>query len=261
MYTKEKFKMNERIEKKLQQIAKIEKKIAKWESAKTPEKFWKEEECWFTYWARQHKEYDGSVKTKEDFFNEKYNGYLANCDDEIRRAKKDLEIANVQLEKIKKQEEIKNAKESTLQDMPEAIKEFAIKMENIWNEYDKNEKARLRDEYERLNSLYPKNSIQGYKDFIKMYKYQGYEKMYTSDEDIEKANKKAVDQLILNLFERVIDKTGKITDASCLTVSNGNSGYAVINGVVYGEKGNAIVESIGAGGYNIQRYHIRTLVK
>ena len=109
----------------------------------------------------------------------------------------------------------------------------------------------FRDEYKKLD----------YHEFWKKYRSYGYNLMHTSDEEIEKENKKAIDNLILNLLNRVIEKTGKITDTKYLKVTSGNNGYAVINGIILGEKGRAVVESIGAGGYNIQKYHIRTLVK
>lgn len=242
--------MNERIEKKMVQIAKIEKKIEKWEASKTEEKFWKENGSWFKYWAMQWKEYDGSVKTEEDFYNAKFDEYVARCDEEIRRAKRDLDIAKAQLEKIKKQEETKNAKESTLNEMPEALTEFKKKMEDAWNEWDKKERDMLRSEYKNL----------GYKEFTVKFK-GGYSKMNRTDDEIEKENKRTAEALVLNLINRVIEKTGQITDAKGLKVTQGNQGYAVINGFVIGEKGTAEVESISAGGYNIQRYHIRTLVK
>ena len=63
------------------------------------------------------------------------------------------------------------------------------------------------------------------------------------------------------MINRVIEKTGKIIDASGLCTDRDNSGYTIINGKIIGETGTARIESIGAGGYNIQRYHIRVLVK
>ena len=60
-----------------------------------------------------------------------------------------------------------------------------------------------------------------------------------------------------DLINRVIAITGPITDASGLYV--GLKGD--LDGQVVGEKGIAHVQTIGAGGYNIQCYHYRTLVK
>lgn len=59
------------------------------------------------------------------------------------------------------------------------------------------------------------------------------------------------------IIARVEEKAGEIQDASGLYVAmNGE-----INGVIVGSKGNVVVETIGAGGYNIQRFHFRVLVK
>lgn len=58
------------------------------------------------------------------------------------------------------------------------------------------------------------------------------------------------------IIERTTAITGKITDASGLRV--GAKGD--LNGYIIGEKGTAKVQTIGAGGYNIQCYHFRTLI-
>jgi hypothetical protein len=61
-------------------------------------------------------------------------------------------------------------------------------------------------------------------------------------------------------YDDIIERTnaicGKIVDACGLWV--GNKGD--LDGVVIGERGRAKVQTIGAGGYNIQCYHFRTLV-
>lgn len=59
-----------------------------------------------------------------------------------------------------------------------------------------------------------------------------------------------------DIIERTNKITGKITDASALEV--GAKGE--LNGFVVGERGTAKVQTIGAGGYNIQRFHFRTLI-
>lgn len=61
---------------------------------------------------------------------------------------------------------------------------------------------------------------------------------------------------MFDLINRIIAITGKITDASLLEVSpKGN-----LDGIVKGEKGMVNVQTIGAGGFNIQCFHYRTLV-
>lgn len=61
---------------------------------------------------------------------------------------------------------------------------------------------------------------------------------------------------IIQLTMRVTDVTGTITDASHLSI--GEKGDLV--GYIKGEKGTAEVQTISAGGWNIQRFHYRTIV-
>ena len=75
-------------------------------------------------------------------------------------------------------------------------------------------------------------------------------------EKLEKDLKAEADRKYDFIIERTNAIVGQITDASYLRVSNGE-----LNGVVTGTKGKASIMTIGAGGWNIQRYHFRTLVR
>ena len=61
---------------------------------------------------------------------------------------------------------------------------------------------------------------------------------------------------ILDLMARIENITGKILDAEALHI--GAKGD--LEGVIIGEQGKAKINTIGAGGYNIQCFHFRTLV-
>lgn len=58
------------------------------------------------------------------------------------------------------------------------------------------------------------------------------------------------------IIERTNDIVGQITDAGFLSI--GAKGD--LNGYIVGTRGKAKVQTIGAGGYNIQCYHFRTLI-
>lgn len=64
-------------------------------------------------------------------------------------------------------------------------------------------------------------------------------------------------ELLQTLSSRVIEKTGKVTNAKGLRI--GDNGE--INGYVEGDKGGATISTIIAGGWNIQCLHFRVLVK
>ena len=81
------------------------------------------------------------------------------------------------------------------------------------------------------------------------------EKVFDS-EKFEKEIKQEANRKYDDMINRVMKVTGKITDASDLHI--GLKGD--LNGFIHGEKGTAKLNTIGAGGYNIQCYHFRTLV-
>ncbi|PEA25907.1 hypothetical protein CN984_12565 [Bacillus cereus] len=73
---------------------------------------------------------------------------------------------------------------------------------------------------------------------------------------LEKALEQEKKSKMLDLINRINAVTGSIIDAEDLRISEvGN-----LNGIITGEKANAKVETIGAGGWNIQCFHYRTLV-
>ena len=77
--------------------------------------------------------------------------------------------------------------------------------------------------------------------------------------DMDKLQKD-LDQEANRKYDFIIERTnqivGQITDASNLTV--GDKGD--LNGYIIGLNGTAKVQTIGAGGYNIQCFHFRTLI-
>jgi len=61
---------------------------------------------------------------------------------------------------------------------------------------------------------------------------------------------------MLDMINKIYEYTGDITDASNIKI--GLKGD--INGIIKGKKGSVRIETIGAGGYNIQSFHFRTLI-
>lgn len=82
--------------------------------------------------------------------------------------------------------------------------------------------------------------------------YKEQERLAWLEKELERDRKAKM----LDLIYRVNAVVGTITDASNLRISpEGN-----LNGYIIGEKASAKVETIGAGGWNIQCFHYRTLI-
>lgn len=81
----------------------------------------------------------------------------------------------------------------------------------------------------------------------------------TLEDSIMKVQKdldKEADRKYDFIVERVCSIVGEIIDAAGLSIGAKDD----LNGIIIGKKGKARVTTIGAGGYNIQCYHFRTLI-
>ena len=171
--------------------------------------------------------------------------------DDVKRLHDEIEECKATLKKYEAQLAGELEKEATfIKEVPESMKTLEQMLIEKWDENDK----------ERRAFLYRKHSELGYNEFIKKYHYAGWEHMHTDDETFHKKNEKDARFFTLDLLNRVKDVTGEVTDWGGIYLEQGNT-FPVLNGRVEGKEGTAIVESILAGGYNIQRLHIRTLVK
>ena len=185
-----------------------------------------------------------------------FDSYWAICEyyetlDSIRRTKSAIEEQNGVVARWREKLEKAMAEAKEQFELPEVLSIVRINIYNEWNRYDFERRARLKAEYSNMD----------HSAFIKKYTYSGYSFMRSTDDEIKNDNDRSSRALILNLWKRVKDITGPVTDVTNLHITNANKfeGLA-LNGYVIGENGVADLESILAGGYNIQKLHIRTLV-
>lgn len=172
--------------------------------------------------------------------------------EDIGRIQKEIEETKKTLENYQKQlsGEIERQK-SWVSEVPEVLKSFQTQLVEKWDTQDMTKREQMNEDYRTMS----------YHDFLKKYRGQDTQLRHKTDEQIHDANVKDAKGIILNLVNRVKGITGDITDWKYLRVTIGTYGGAVLNGLITGKEGRCCVESIGAGGYNIQRYHIRVLVK
>ena len=188
---------------------------------------------------------------------DKHERYCIECDigwleDDLKRLASEIKETEKTLENYHKQltGEIKR-QDLLTKEVPETLKTLQNELVTEWDRYDKERRARMQEDYREMD----------YREFCKKYRGQDTELRYKSDDEIHAANVRDAEGIILNLVNRVKGITGEITDWGHLYLNPDNNGWSILNGRVEGKEGIAYVESIGAGGYNIQRYHIRVLVK
>ena len=92
--------------------------------------------------------------------------------------------------------------------------------------------------------------------WFEVYAIRHYDRVELDEEKLEKDLTNEYNRKYDWIIERTNEIVGQITDASYLSV--GDKGD--LNGIIKGTKGDARVQTIGAGGWNIQRFHFRTLI-
>ena len=135
-------------------------------------------------------------------------------------------------------------------DMPDILRELQEELVMRWDKWDMERRDKIIADYRELD----------YKEFSRKYTHADVVFKSKTDEPIHDDNVQAAENLIIDLIYRVRSITGEITNWSNIRVTAGTGGLTVLNGTVIGKEGIACVESITAGGYNIQRLHIRVLV-
>lgn len=193
-------------------------------------------------------------ETDEELFHNIYWLYvdIKHLNEDITRGGKEIEATKKTLEKYELQLAGEIEKESIfLTEVPEVFKSLIDELVTTWDAWDKDRRERLRKVFNELGSR---------ECFKRGYTGADYEFRHITDEKIHENNTRDAKALILDLYSRVKDITGEVTNWSGIEATQGTGGFTVLNGVVIGKEGRAKVESILAGGYNIQRLHVRVLV-
>jgi hypothetical protein len=173
-------------------------------------------------------------------------GYESKIED-IKSATEKLKEAETILENWKAKYNKQTEMESIINnEMPPIFIECRNELAEEWTKTDIKRRAVMQQKKKELD----------YKEFRKMYKYTEEESLNKTDEEFYKINLREAELFIIDFYNRIINITGTVTDW-------GNIYYSgkALNGWAKGEKGMTKVETILAGGYNIQRLHMRVLVK
>ena len=184
--------------------------------------------------------------------NDEHERYWITCDmnylsEDILRLEREIKETEKTLENYRAQMAGEIERESTwIKEVPETLKALYTELVDRWDKYDAEWQEHLRKCYKEMT----------YSDFFDAFHRSGYEFMYKTTAQIHSDNVRDAESAILNLLNRVKAITGEVTNWGRLELSGG-----VLNGYVEGKEGRCVVETIGAGGYNIQRYHLRVLVK
>lgn len=236
-------------------------------------------------WTKELKVYNRD----EAYANVKKNleDYFKDCDDELRYANRDLEEAKAQLENYKNMLEKETGKKDELQtNKVEVIWEFLLNWKKEVIDFWSTVEVKYIQKFLELN----KQSVDLHNNHYSLinsgkYTEETYKKKANDLREKEKAARKNVNELVYKFYNVVtqsldmdsvnkfLDKevearyfklvndvkkiTGNITDARHLSISSKGD----LNGYIVGELGTAKVQTIGAGGYNIQCFHYRTLVR
>ena len=132
---------------------------------------------------------------------------------------------------------------------------------NTWKEKAKKEFIKEMEDFENLRDSRNQYSEEEYKKELEKFDKVTFYLMNMHSswriEELEKLLEEEKLKKLIDLTKRVNKICGKITNADDLLIGNRGD----INGIIIGEKGKAEVRTIEAGGYNIQCFHFRVLIR
>ena len=171
--------------------------------------------------------------------------------DDINRLEREIVETTLTLDNYKNQLTGLMERVSVLiTDMPDVLRKLQEELVKRWDKWDMKRRDKIIADYRELD----------HKEFSRKYTHADVMFKSKTDEQIHDDNVQAAEDFIIDLIYRVRSITGEITDWNNIRATAGTGGFTVLNGTVVGKEGIACVESITAGGYNIQRLHIRVLV-
>ena len=188
---------------------------------------------------------------KTDRSKNEYEWFEAHCkvsdlQEGIRVGKRKLQDKQKTLKTYQERLEKVVEEESKLMEIPEQLQKLREQVAEDLADIEKHFRDRIIADEKRMT----------YEDFCKRYSgRERYITKYLTDEEIEKEAYHRAKFWVLNLIRRVEDKVGQITKWHLFLADKS------LNGWVEGTRGKAVIESIEAGGWNIQCLHTRVLVK
>lgn len=252
--------LQERLTKVNEKISKLEKKISKLEAKRDSDaEFEKEYRYYSSFYTRRE-------ELKQDWINEcKYN---------IKCAKSDLEDAKTL--SIKYQNLLLIAEEKESKPVVKIFKDFfdnwkraVIKQTTELYEHYKKIETEKCNLYNNRYSYIRDSGEENYNKELRRLKLIESEylengwvrKMYDSKHYSSKSFEEIVDKYMEDRYTELVDKVtkyvGEITDVNYLEIGNDGS----LNGKIIGSEGKCKIETIVAGGYNIQCLHYRVIIK
>ena len=197
--------------------------------------------------------FDGD-KVPREHLDENYDLWNKTWDicyilEDIERNRAEIQELDNLIEKYRIQLENEYQKEDFHKELPEVLKQAQETIAERWYHQD-------LEMIENARKMF--HETHDYKTLLKKYgqRIYNYVRFGVERNKLLEENKSAAKYYIIDLYRRVVNITGEVTDCSELILQ----GHA-LNGVVQGKLGKVIVETIIAGGYAIQREHYRALVK
>lgn len=141
-----------------------------------------------------------------------------------------------------------NAENKRITEMPEQLKQLHEQIRAELVDYNTNLRNECRDDWKKVHQ-----GKMTWEELSKKYKDPHGLKAMT-DSEIARDAEASAKAYVLDLVSRVQKKVGEVTDWNLYIAGNH------LNGTVTGTQGKAKVETIIAGGYNIQCLHNRVLV-